>query len=176
LDSQASRASPRLACFLRSFGIRIRPFDSAGREVVAAVPTLGVIGIDQSALRAFLLHTVLPGRVMRDGPVFGMMALLQPWPAHIFQFFPGKALLYRGDCSTISSDNLVSILSRVAEGKGPLKPQQPVGRKADAGAKSHPVRPGEIRSCSARLFFSTPGRGFFIASPTPLATMPTSKH
>src|SRR5207248_11125933 len=78
----------------------------------------------------------------------------------------GKALPGRALSSTIAADNLVSILSRVAEGKGPLKPQQPVSRKGDAGAKSHPVRPGEIRSCPARLFFSTPGRGFFVASPT----------
>jgi hypothetical protein len=88
---------------------------------------------------------------------------------HIFQ---GKALLCPGPLSTITPDNLVCILSRVAEGKGPLKPQQPVPRKGDAGAKSHPVRPGEIRSCFARLFFSTSGRGFFIASPTPLSTIP----
>src|SRR5262249_35067155 len=33
-------------------------------------------------------------------------------------------------------------------------PQQPVHRKVNAGANSYPVRPGEIRSCPARLFFS----------------------
>ena len=48
----------------------------------------------------------------------------------------------------INFDNLVSILSRVAEGLGPVKPQQPVFRKEDAGATSYPVWPGEIRSCA----------------------------
>jgi hypothetical protein len=57
-----------------------------------------------------------------------------------------KMLLSSTRGPTILADNLVSVLSRVAEGKGPLKPQQPVSRKGDAGAKSHPVRPGEIRS------------------------------
>src|SRR6516162_6171333 len=58
------------------------------------------------------------------------------------------------------------ILSRVAEGLGPLKPQQPVVPR-DAGANSHPVRPGEIRCVGLpHLFFSGTGRGFFVKAPS----------
>ena len=44
----------------------------------------------------------------------------------IFAKFVSKQLLLSPPCLTIPADNLVSILSRVAEGLGPEKPQQPV--------------------------------------------------
>src|SRR5262249_18484299 len=69
-------------------------------------------------------------------------------------------------------DNLAGILSRVAEGQGPLKPQQPVGRKADAGANSLPVRPGEIRSCATHASSSLNPEEAFFCAPSPLAEYP----
>jgi hypothetical protein len=61
---------------------------------------------------------------------------------------------------------LVGILSRVAEGFGPFEATATGFPWGNAGANSHPVRPGEIRSCPARLFFSMIRKGrFFLPLP-----------
>ena len=53
-------------------------------------------------------------------------------------------------------DNSVGILSRVAEGLGPSKPQQPVFLIEDAGATSYPASVGRDKIvCSARLLLFT---------------------
>src|SRR5262245_14384347 len=62
-----------------------------------------------------------------------------------------------------SSTTWFGILSRVAEGLGPLKPQQPVAPR-DAGANSHPVRPGEIRSCACHTSSSLRSEEVFLST------------
>jgi len=62
---------------------------------------------------------------------------------------------------TISSDNLVDILSRVAEGKGPVKPQQPVSFP-ETLVLSPPGPAGRDKIvCPARLFFSATRKRLF---------------
>src|SRR5690349_4740327 len=73
------------------------------------------------------------------------------WPSGLVGFLPKSSTrhcLKRGLVLRSWSDNLVGILSRVAEGIGPQKPQQPVLHPEDAGATSYPAVPGEIRSCA----------------------------
>src|SRR5579885_2121347 len=58
-------------------------------------------------------------------------------------------------CSRTGVDytNLPHHSEQIAEGLGPAKPQQPGLLAETAGANSHPVRPGEIRSrATPRLF------------------------
>ena len=54
------------------------------------------------------------------------------------------------------ADNPVDILSRVAEGLGPTKPQQPAAFRGGAGATSYPAKAGRDKIvCPTRLFFSS---------------------